>query len=159
MVASEDWHRENGLAESSAGRVPIEEGLYAGTAESLQLIASKCGACGEVTFPKQQSCPNCAASGADEILLSRRGTLWTWTVQRFPPTSPPFIGPADRDAFVPFGVGYVDLPEGVRVEARLTENDPAKLEIGMEMELVAETFIEDEKGNELQTFAFRPVES
>ena len=47
----------------------------------------------------------------------------------------------------------------ISVEARLTENDPAKLEIGMEMELVSETFIEDEEGNELLTFAFRPVES
>ncbi len=58
---------------------------------------------------------------------------------------------------MPFGVGYVELPEGIRVEARLTENDPDELRIGMEMELVVEKFIDDEDGNELMTFAFRPV--
>ena len=62
----------------------------------------------------------CTADATDEILLSRKGKLWTWTVQRFPPPAPPFIG--DPESFVPFGVGYVERPEGIRVEARLTEN-------------------------------------
>ena len=52
----------------------------------------------------------------------------------FPPKSPPYPGTAGD--FVPYGVGYVELPGQVRVEARLTESDPAKLRIGMEMELV-----------------------
>ena len=56
-------------------------------------------------------------------------------------------------------MGYVELPEGIRVEARLTENDPAKLEVGMEMELVIQKFVEDEAGNDLLTFAFRPLRS
>ena len=70
---------------------------------------------------------------------------------------PPYVGSADRESFVPFGVGYVELPEGIRVESRLTENDPENLCIGNEMELVIEKFGEDEKGNELMTFAFQPV--
>ena len=39
-------------------------------------------------------------------------------------------------SFVPFGVGYVELPGEVKVETRLTESDPAALTHGMEMELV-----------------------
>ncbi len=146
------------MAASGGQRVPIREGLFTWPSEQPQLIASRCVACGEVTFPRQDSCPSCTERGSEEILLSRRGTLWTWTVQRFPPPSPPYIGPADRESFVPFGVGYVELPEGIRVEGRLTVNDPARLEIGMEMELVVENFIDDEKGNPRVTFAFQPVE-
>jgi uncharacterized OB-fold protein len=47
----------------------------------------------------------------------------------------------------------------VRVEARLTENDPSRLRIGMEMELVIETFFKNDEGEEVVTFAFRPVEA
>jgi uncharacterized OB-fold protein len=140
-----------------AGRpVPIEEGLFS-SLEDPQLIASRCKGCGEVTFPRQQVCPACTSRALEEIRLSRRGTLWAWTIQRFPPTVPPYAGDVDRETFVPFGVGYVELPEGIRIESRLTENDPEKLVIGMEMELVLERFAADEQGNDRMTFAFKPV--
>ena len=63
----------------------------------------------------------------------------------------------DRERFEPFGVGYVELAEGVRVESRLTVNDPAELRIGMKMELVIEPFDHDADGNERMIFAFRPA--
>ena len=43
-----------------------------------------------------------------EHFLAQRGTLWAWTTQDFPPPSPPFAG-AGGKAFVPFGIGYIDL--------------------------------------------------
>jgi uncharacterized OB-fold protein len=58
---------------------------------------------------------------------------------------------------VPFGVGYVELPGEVKVETRLTESDPAVLRPGMEMELTLVPFRTDDDGNEVVTFAFRPV--
>ena len=91
-----------------------------------------------------------------EQLLARRGRLWAWTTQDFPPPSPPYAGPTGKD-FVPFGVGYVELPGEVKVEARLTEADPDALRTGMEMELVLVPFRTDDDGNEVVTFAFRPV--
>jgi uncharacterized OB-fold protein len=142
---------------STGNQVPIREGLFTWPSERPQLIASRCKACGELTFPRQDSCPNCTGRNSEEVLLSRRGKLWTWTVQHFPPPAPPYIGVADRESFVPFGVGYVELPEGIRVEGRLTENDPGKLEVGMDMELVIEKFVDDEEGNQRMTFAFQPV--
>ena len=45
------------------------------------------------------------------------------------------------------------------METRLTESDPAKLRIGMEMELVLIPLATDADGNEVMTFAFAPVES
>lgn len=142
---------------SSERRVPIHEGLFTWPAEEPQLIASRCTACGEVAFPQQDSCPNCTGDETETIHVSRRGKLWTWTIQRFAPPTPPFRG--DSESFVPFGVGYVELPEGVRIEARLTENDPEKLAIGMDMELVIEKYDDDADGNERMSFAFRPVQA
>ena len=136
-------------------QIPIHEGLFTWPADRPQLIGSRCRGCGEVTFPQQGSCPACTRHESESVLLSRRGQLWTWTVQRFPPPSPPFSG--DPETFEPFGVGYVELPEGLRVEARLTESDADKLAIGIEMELVIEPFGVDADGNERLTFAFQPV--
>jgi len=45
----------------------------------------------------------------------------------------------------------------VQVEGRLTENDPAKLRIGLEVELRAVPFYTDENGDEVLTYAFEPV--
>jgi uncharacterized OB-fold protein len=88
-------------------------------------------------------------------LLSRRGRLWAWTTQEFPPPSPPYAGPTG-DAFVPYGVGYVQLDDEVRVEAHLMATKG--LRIGMDMELVLVPFRTDDDGSEVVTFAFRPVE-
>jgi uncharacterized OB-fold protein len=126
-------------------RVPVAEGIFTWPSDAPQLIGSRCKACGMVTFPAQASCAR-----------SRRGRLWAWTTQHFPPPSPPYSGPRG-DAFVPFGVGYVELPGQVKVEARLTETDPERLAPGTEMELVVVPFRTDDKGNEVVTFAFRPV--
>src|SRR5262249_7222333 len=77
------------------------------------------------------SCPRCASTDMAKHPLSRRGRLWAGTTQEFPPPSPPYAGPTG-DAFVPYGVGYVELGGEVRVETRRTKTDGLRL--GMEME-------------------------
>jgi uncharacterized OB-fold protein len=124
--------------------------------DNPQLIGSQCGNCGATTFPAQQRCPKCSKGEMTEQMLPRRGTLVAWTTQGFPP-GPPYKGPVGKD-FVPFGVGLVQLDDAIRVEGRLTENDPAKLEFGMEVELTMVPFATDDDGNEIVTFAFQPVQ-
>ena len=92
-----------------------------------------------------------------EALLPRQGTLVSWTTQGFPPTLP-FAGDETGKAFEPFGVGLVQLDDVVRVEARLTESDPAKLDFGMPVELRVVPFYVDAAGDEIMTFAFAPQE-
>ena len=59
------------------------------------------------------------------------------------------------------GVGLVQLGFGedavIRVEGRLTENDPAKLQFGQEVELTMVPLTTDADGDEIVTFAFQPV--
>ena len=82
--------------------------------------------------------------------LSPRGTVWGFTVQRFAPKSPPYVVP--EGGFVPFAVGYVEFDGYLRVEGRLTENDPERLLIGMPMRVVAA----DHAG--IPSYAFAPDE-
>ena len=137
-------------------RVPVAEGVFTWPSDEPQLIGSRCTACGIVTFPSQESCPRCPSTDMEQHLLARRGRLWAWTTQSFPPPSPPYAGPTGKD-FRPFGVGFVELGDEVKVEARLTVSEPDELEHDTEMELVLVPLRTDDDGNEVVTFAFRPV--
>jgi uncharacterized OB-fold protein len=98
------------------------------------LTGSRCLHCGTVAFPPARGCQSCGGSSQETLELGRRGTVWGFTVQRFAPKSPPYVVPAG--GFVPFAVGYVELPEGVKVEAVLDCTDFAELD-GATVTLVA----------------------
>ena len=135
---------------------PIAEGLFRWPASEPALLGSRCRDCGRATFPAQQSCPACCGSEVSVEDLPRRGTLWSWTVQRIMPKSPYNTGETP-DTFRSFGLGYIAPPGAVRVEARLTESDPQKLHIGMPMELVFLPLRRDADGTDIINFAFRPA--
>src|SRR5689334_22014419 len=113
--------------------VPIHPNLFTWPSLCPQLLGSRCRTCGETAFPAQSSCRACSGTDTEVIGLGARGTLWTWTVQRFKP-KPPYRGGSDTSTFQPYGVGYIELPGGVRVEAPLLDTE--SLRIGMPMELV-----------------------
>jgi uncharacterized OB-fold protein len=142
----------------AANQIPIQEGLFTWPSENPRLIGSKCNQCGEVAFPAQTVCSACCLQDCAKIKLSTKGKLWSWTIQGFLPKSPPYARPETPESFIPYGVGYVELPEKVLVETRLTRNDPERLKIGMTMELVIEAFMQDDHGNDLMYFAFKPVD-
>lgn len=133
----------------------IAEGLFTWPADDPQLIGSRCGSCGNTTFPAQRSCQRCTSTDVHEHLLARRGTLWTWTVQGFRPKSPPYEGGED---FVPYPVGYVELPGEAKVESLLVDIAVEDLAIGMELELAIIPFHSEVSGDDFVTFAFRPVQ-
>ena len=139
---------------SLAAARPIADGLFVEAGGEVRLLGSECDRCGVVTFPRKASCPRCTSIEVSDRLLARRGTLWTWTIQSFAPKSPPYAVD-DPEAFEPYGVGYVELPGEVRVEARLTVADPDRLRAGMAMELtlIAAPGVEPD----VVTYAFRPV--
>ncbi|MFY7834895.1 MAG: Zn-ribbon domain-containing OB-fold protein [Novosphingobium sp.] len=81
---------------------------------------------GRVVFP----CP--PGERYEPVALSRTGTLWSYTIQRYRPKSPPYAGP---EAFRPWAVAYVELPGEVIVESRLTDVAFEDIRIGMPLEL------------------------
>ena len=98
------------------------------------LRGSRCGACGTVAFPVATGCQRCGGQQMAEIDLSSHGLIWGWTVQRFAPKSPPYLPPPE--GFTPFAVGYVELPDGVTVEALLECADLEQLDVGLPVRLV-----------------------
>jgi uncharacterized OB-fold protein len=122
------------------------------------LLGSRCSACGELYFPATRGCTRCCGTQFEAFALGRRGTLWSWTVQDFCP-KPPYDGAAAEAEFRPYGVGYVELEGGLKVESRLLLSDPARLRIGMAMELALEPYRRDADGSLLHTYAFRPADA
>lgn len=117
------------------------------------LAGARCPSCATTTFPFQEGCPRCGGAAMERIALPTTGTLWSFTVQNFPPKRP-YRG---YEPFEPFGVGYVDLGD-VCVESRLTVNDPAALSLGMPMRLVTLPAFDDGDVR-VDTFAFAPEET
>ena len=134
-------------------QIPIADGLFyqpTSPSEKPYLIGSKCRNCGYVAFPKKAVCPVCVIDDSmKEIHLSGLGTIDSFAVTHVP--SPGFTPP--------YVQAYVNLAEGPSVFSLITGCAPSdeSLHIGMEVEVVLEKISEDDKGNDLIGYKFRPV--
>jgi len=99
----------------------IAEGLFTDEAQP-RLIGGKDRETGRIVFPFP------GTPTFEPVLLSSEGSLWSYTVQRFRPKTPPYLGP---EAFSPWVVAYVELPGQVIVEARLNDVAFEDVKVGM----------------------------
>ncbi|PEQ14322.1 DNA-binding protein [Novosphingobium sp. PC22D] len=99
----------------------IAEGLFTDETPA-RLVGGRNRETGRIVFP----CP--PGESHEPVALASEGTLWSYTVQRFRPKSPPYAGP---DAFAPWIVAYVELAGEVIVEARLDAVAFDEVKIGM----------------------------
>ena len=137
-------------------RVPVQEGIFSWPSVKPKLLGGRCKDCGAYNFPFQTGCPACGGTGIEKRRAGQPGDALDLDDPELPAAGPPFLG-AVGDDFEPYAAGYVELPGQIRVAARLLENDPEKLEIGMEMELRIVPLCTDAEGNEVMTFAFAPA--
>jgi len=130
----------NGDAEYfPASRPWTEEG---GT---VRLIGSKCACCGAMAFPPHPSCPACGAdSGQDTVQLSPIGTLYTFSE----------IHVASKGFTAPYTVGYVDLPEGVRLFGQI-EGRAADLRLGQQVAVTLGPVRTDAPGRTVMSYKFK----
>lgn len=114
---------------------------------SPRLIGGRHRDSGRIVFP----CPEGAEY--EPWPLQRKGRLWSYTIQRYRPKSPPYAGP---EGFSPWPVAYVELPGETIVEARLEQVAFDEIWIGMPLEL---TFIPlDPAASEpVMVHAFKPA--
>lgn len=131
---------------------PLQDGLFDWPSADPRLIAGRHRETGEIVFPAPDN-----DEVWERIRLGTSGRLWTYTVQRFAPPSPPYHRQETPESFTPFAVGYIELPGEVRIEARLTGVDVDSIEIGAEYELTFDTLCQDEAGDDIIAFFFRPV--
>lgn len=127
------------MSASDTATFTAPDGLFRTGDDGVHLIASRSSRSEFLVFP--------AEPGQETVELSTSGTLYTWTSQEFVPP-PPALPDGE---FRSYGVGYVEFPEGILVEGRLTTCDPAELTIGGPMGVITIPFAGGE------TFAFTPA--
>lgn len=114
---------------------------------AAHLVGSACGDCAARVFPPVAVCPQCMSENMARHALSRRGTLYSWSV----------VHAAPRGWKLPYVAGYVDLPEGVRVFTHVVGAEPAALRFDMPVETTIAVLGTDEDGRPIESYAFRPA--
>lgn len=112
---------------------PAIEGWFAIDPEP-HLIGTRCSSCGTYFFPPERTfCRNPACSGEtlNDTPLSRRGKVWSYTVNHY--AAPP---PAVVEA--PYGVAAVELGEEKMIVLGLVSGQAGEINVGDEMEIVVE---------------------
>lgn len=138
--------------------VPAVEGWFTTDPQAPALIGTRCRVCGTVCFPPQTSlCPNpvCEGRELEQVELSRRGTIWSFTNACYQPP-PPFIAPTDP--FEPFTIAAVELAaEKMVVLGQMVPGVTVEdLRVGAEVEVVLDTLYEDDQHAYL-VWKWRPV--
>ena len=134
--------------------IAVAKGLFRWENGKADLIGSRCNGCGTHYFPMGLSCrnPNCREKLVEEVLLSRRGTLYSYAIQSY---RPPAL--FRMEPWAPYAIGQIELPEGLRVMGMLTGCALDDIVIGMEVELTAEPLYRDELGRNVLTYKFKPL--
>ncbi len=133
---------------------PIKENLFLGSLQRLDdisLAGTKCISCGETSLGRVTLCPNCGSDRVNELRLSDHGIVWTFTVARHRPPGN-YRGP---EPFVPFGIGLVELPEGLRVLSTL-DCEIDSIRVGLPVTFTP--FLRHDKdGDVVVAFTYRPA--
>lgn len=124
-----EWEATPVPAPESSENVFYREGLAL-----MRGYGQKCKSCGHVQFPPQRICMWCQSKDQfDGVkIVDRRGKLFTFSLD-------------ERAVFaldLPNVLGIVDLDGGGRIYNQITDRDPAKLRVGMEMEFTFRKFHE-----------------
>lgn len=129
-----------------ANKVPIREGAFTETPAGGILLGNKCKSCGQIFFPKAVFCLACLNEDMEEVQLSQRGKLYSYTIGHMP----------SMHFQPPYAIGYVVLPEGIRIFAPLEIVEGKPFQIDMEMEVVIDKLWQEDD-TEVIGYKFRPV--
>jgi uncharacterized OB-fold protein len=105
------------------------------------LLGSCCRSCGLKMFPSGAVCPACMSEDLIEEAMPDQGTLYSFTV----------VHVGSSIWLKPLAVGYVDLPNGVRIFTHLRGD----VTIGQTVTLALDTVGRALNGHELKNFVFR----
>jgi uncharacterized OB-fold protein len=105
--------------------------FWAGTAAG-ELRIQECGQCGARRHPPGPMCPRCGAAqrpeggGPGYVVAAGTGTVYSYVVHHHPPVP---------GKTLPLVIALVELPEGVRVLADMPGTDPARVRIGLPVQV------------------------
>ncbi len=138
--------------------VPAVDGWFTVDGDEPTLIGQRCTSCGTYVFPRARVCcpnPHCRSTDFDEVPLSRRGKIWSYTDARYQPP-PPFVPSSGEHQ--PFAIAAVELAtEGIVVLGQVVPGVGVDdLAVGDEVELVIDTLFSDDEHEHL-IWKWKPV--
>lgn len=103
--------------------------------QRYSLIGLRCKNCGHINFPAREICAKCGKKSEFEpIKLSGKGKIYSYTIIAAGSMPPEFLL---QEKYVgSYPVGVIELEEGPKVVAQLTDYKAEKLRIGLEVEVV-----------------------
>ena len=117
--------------------------------ERYMLIGSKCMDCGRTHYPPRRTC-QCGSRRVEEATLPHRGRLVSYTVTYN-------VQEGYRD-YAPLIFGVVELEDGTRILAQITDVSPGEVKTGMEVESCLRRIVEEgETGLVRYGIKFRPT--
>jgi len=123
--------------------VTLDAKTFWEAADREEFIGQKCGDCGKFVFPPRPMCPHCHSLNRQDVKLSGKGTVHSWTIPRHPH---------------PFGfkespiVAVIQLAEGTRMVSNLVGVGYDEVKQDMEVEVTFEPTMNNHK-----VPVFRPV--
>jgi uncharacterized OB-fold protein len=127
-------------------RVPFREGLFEEIFGKVALVGARCRNCGQVTFPRRDTCLNCLGEDLELVQLSQKGKLYSYTIVHMP----------SEHFEPPYAIGWIELPEGIRVFSQIRGWQEQSLTTGMDMTLHIEK-LWNEEDKEVVGYVFRPA--
>jgi uncharacterized OB-fold protein len=118
--------------------------------QRYRLQGTVCSSCGHYSFPPRIVCPRCKSKALRPYEFSGKGKVFSFTVvyqtiERY----------QDK---VPYIVALIDLEEGPRLTAQLTDVDAGDVQIGMPVEMVVRKYYEENTdGPIFYGYKFRPA--
>ncbi len=108
-----------------------------------QLVGGRCRTCATMSFPRPAVCTNCLSEDIETVSFGEQGKLYSYSI----------VHQAPKGWAVPYVLGYVDLPDNVRVLAHL-DVAPDKIVIDMPMRLAVGIVGADESNKPLMSYTF-----
>lgn len=126
--------------------VNLREGIFRDASDGPVLVGHRCTACGQIHFPGGELCLSCLNETLEPVDLSQEGELFCETTVH--------MKTAHFDP--PYSVGYIALPEGIKIFAPIRKIDGLPLKVGMRMRVELASMWEED-GKNVLAYRFHPV--
>jgi len=113
--------------------IPFKEGLFEEVSGKWSLVGCRCKQCEKIIYPCREVCLNCLSEAMERFYLSRDGKLYSFTIVHMP----------SEHFKPPYAIGWIELPEGIRIFSPIRNWQEHPLKIGMDMELDIENLWEE----------------
>ncbi len=98
-------------------------------ASHYRLSATRCtnAKCNQIFFPPRRFCPKCGLETEENVSLSARGQVVTYTII--------YTAPTGKELQAPYCMAIIELEDGISITAQITGIDPSEVFVGMQVKV------------------------